>query len=250
MSCNSCSNVTLPGVAGPAGAVGPAGETGPSSTITVGTVTSGSPAAVVDVGTPGAAIFNFTIPTGATGPQGPSGTSVIYNTVTEVTTPTTTNPFALMGTAPLSVNELQEVGDMIVCDFEFYTDNPTQTVASGWVVMSVETGGSDTLIGYDSLPQFANAAEIRIYLIKDGATSVNVRYEVTRKTVTDFSNDDSSIVPTSPSLITQTKRTVDFGSITMDFSNQYDIHTYGKTANASFPLKLSRFTVIKHLIQV
>lgn len=248
MSCNSCSNVTLPGVAGPAGPVGPSGATGPSSTITVGTVTSGSPAAVVDVGTPGAAIFDFTIPTGATGPQGPDGTSVIYNTVTEVTTATTTNPFALMGTAPLSVNEMQEVGDMIVCDLEFYTDNIIESPASGWFVLSVETGGVDTVFAFDSLPQFVNAAAVRVYLIKDGATSVNVRYEITRKTVTDFSNDESSIVVSSQTVNPIT--TKDIASITMNFANQYDIHVYGKTANASFPLKLSRFTVIKHLIQV
>jgi hypothetical protein len=95
MSCNSCSNITLPGVVGPAGAVGDAGATGPSSTITVGTVTSGTPAAVVDVGTPGAAEFNFTIPTGATGPIGPNGVSIIEidtslgGGVTSQTSPTT-----------------------------------------------------------------------------------------------------------------------------------------------------------------
>ena len=95
MSCNSCSNVTLPGVAGPAGAAGATGATGPSSTITVGTVTTGSPAAVVDVGTPGAAEFNFTIPTGATGSIGPNGVSIIEidtslgGGVTSQTSPTT-----------------------------------------------------------------------------------------------------------------------------------------------------------------
>jgi hypothetical protein len=62
MSCNSCSNITLPGVVGPAGCRR-AGAAGASSTITVGTVTSGTPAAVVDVGTTGAATtFDFTIP--------------------------------------------------------------------------------------------------------------------------------------------------------------------------------------------
>jgi len=86
MSCNSCSNITLPGVAGPTGAVGDAGATGPSSTITVGTVTSGTPAAVVDVGTPGAAQFNFTIPPGAAGPIGPNGTTLLKSITSEVET--------------------------------------------------------------------------------------------------------------------------------------------------------------------
>ena len=80
MSCNSCSNITLPGVQGPQGPAGDAGPIGPSSTITVGTVTTGvagSPASVVDVGTPGAAEFDFTIPQGSQGIQGPAGVSVI-----------------------------------------------------------------------------------------------------------------------------------------------------------------------------
>ena len=135
-----------------------------------------------------------------------------------------------------------------VCDLEFYTDNIIEAPASGWFVLSVETGGVDTVFAFDSLPQFVNAAAVRVYLIKDGATSVNVRYEVTRKSVTDFSSDESSIVVSSQTVNPIT--TKDIGSITMNFANQYDIHVYGKTANASFPLKLSRFTVIKHLIQV
>lgn len=80
MSCNSCSNITLPGVQGPQGPTGDDGPVGPSSTITVGTVTTGaagSPASVVDVGTPGAAEFDFTIPQGVEGDQGPAGVSVI-----------------------------------------------------------------------------------------------------------------------------------------------------------------------------
>lgn len=55
------------------GGIGPAGT---AATITVGTVTTGaagSSATVVNSGTASAAVLNFTIPAGATGPQGPVG---------------------------------------------------------------------------------------------------------------------------------------------------------------------------------
>lgn len=55
------------------GGIGPAGT---AATITIGTVTTGaagSSATVVNSGTASAAVLNFTIPAGATGPQGPAG---------------------------------------------------------------------------------------------------------------------------------------------------------------------------------
>ena len=247
MSCNSCSNVTLPGVVGPAGAVGPpgaAGSIGPSSTITVGTVTSGSPAAVVNVGTTGAAIFDFTIPTGA---QGVSGTTVIHNNVSIPPTTQTVNPFALMDTAVLSTGELVSTGDMIVCDIEFMTNNPLESPASAYFIVSIETGSSDQFLLGDALPQFSTSSKVRLYIIKDGATSVNVRYDVLRKATSDYANDESILNSTAIGLLNDFGKSRDQGSITVDFSNQYDIHVYGKTANASFPLKLSRFTVTKYL---
>lgn len=114
MSCNSCSNVTLPGVVGPAGPAGPQGNPGsigPSSTITVGTVTSGSPAAVVDVGTPGAAIFDFTIPTGA---QGNNGVSIIeIDTVLGGGVTTQTSAVTAQKSFDIPANTWQNDGDMV-----------------------------------------------------------------------------------------------------------------------------------------
>jgi hypothetical protein len=114
MSCNSCSNVTLPGVVGPVGPAGPQGDPGsigPSSTITVGTVTSGSPAAVVDVGTPGAAIFDFTIPTGA---QGNNGVSIIeIDTVLGGGVTTQTSAVTAQKSFDIPANTWQNDGDMV-----------------------------------------------------------------------------------------------------------------------------------------
>ena len=67
------------GPQGPQGIQGPAGSDGldgTAATVTVGTTTTGaagSEAIVTNVGTDTAAILNFTIPAGATGPQGPQG---------------------------------------------------------------------------------------------------------------------------------------------------------------------------------
>lgn len=64
---------------GATGERGPQGATGAAATIKVGTVSTGNPgtdATVVNAGTASAAVFNFTIPRGATGaigPQGPAG---------------------------------------------------------------------------------------------------------------------------------------------------------------------------------
>ena len=69
----------LTGDRGATGERGPQGATGAAATIKVGTVSTGNPgtdAAVVNAGTANAAVFNFTIPRGATGaigPQGPAG---------------------------------------------------------------------------------------------------------------------------------------------------------------------------------
>ncbi|MFQ7081666.1 hypothetical protein [Sellimonas intestinalis] len=67
------------GETGATGPQGPKGATGEAASIKVGTVTTGeagSEASVKNAGTASAAVFNFTIPrgaTGATGPQGPKG---------------------------------------------------------------------------------------------------------------------------------------------------------------------------------
>jgi hypothetical protein len=69
----------LPGPQGFTGAMGPTGAigaTGLSSTITIGTTTTGYPgtnAIVSNSGTSNNVILNFTIPRGADGPQGPQG---------------------------------------------------------------------------------------------------------------------------------------------------------------------------------
>jgi hypothetical protein len=65
------------GAVGSAGPTGPAGADGATPTLAIGTVTTGSPgtqASVTNSGTAAAAVFNFTIPQGATGAAGSGGT--------------------------------------------------------------------------------------------------------------------------------------------------------------------------------
>ena len=89
--------VSIGALQGPQGATGPQGETGPqgpqgpagnngtdgaAATITVGEVTTleaGASASVTNSGTTSAAVFDFAIPQGATGPQGPQGTPTTVN---------------------------------------------------------------------------------------------------------------------------------------------------------------------------
>lgn len=64
------------GPQGPEGPEGPEGPQGPAATISIGSVTTlpaGSSATVVNSGTSGAAVFDFGLPEGDTGPQGEDG---------------------------------------------------------------------------------------------------------------------------------------------------------------------------------
>jgi collagen type VII alpha len=90
----SDSNVINAGsVIGPQGATGATGPQGPAATITVGTVTTGaegSSVIVTNSGTSGAAVLDFTIPKGDTGPafslNSVSGSAEVYG-ITSTTVP-------------------------------------------------------------------------------------------------------------------------------------------------------------------
>ena len=71
------------GPTGPSGVTGATGGTGSAATVSVGTVTTGEPgteAAVTNSGTPQDAVFNFTIPRGATGGEQPVQLLSAYST--------------------------------------------------------------------------------------------------------------------------------------------------------------------------
>jgi hypothetical protein len=82
LSANASQNpVQYPGiwaVLAQAGSLGPSGPAGAAATVTIGAITTGeagSQATVTNTGTSSAAVLNFTIPQGATGPAGSGGGS-------------------------------------------------------------------------------------------------------------------------------------------------------------------------------
>lgn len=87
---------------------GPEGPAGQAASVEAGTTTTGaagSDAAVENVGTTSAAVFNFTIPTGAVGPDGEAGTQQVGNVETNQLTPGSDNTVVInnSGTATAAV---------------------------------------------------------------------------------------------------------------------------------------------------
>jgi hypothetical protein len=102
---------------------------GAAASIAVGTVATGSPASVTNVGTTAAAVLNFTIPAGAAGPQGPAGDPAT-NLVTSVAGRT--------GTITLAV---ADVSNAVSASDARLTDARTPTAHK----TSHSTGGTDAL---------------------------------------------------------------------------------------------------------
>lgn len=87
------SPTSLVGATGATGATGPTGATGSAATIAVGTVTTGSAgssAIIVNSGTSGSAIFDFTIPRGDTGDTGATGATGATGSAATITVGTVT----------------------------------------------------------------------------------------------------------------------------------------------------------------
>jgi hypothetical protein len=100
-----------------AGTAGQNGAPGAAATIAVGTVTTvnpGDPATVTNVGTSGAAIFDFEIPEGAPGAAGVNGVSRLYSNVvpTSLAAPSVTP--VTIDSYTLPANTLVNNGDAII----------------------------------------------------------------------------------------------------------------------------------------
>jgi len=103
-----------------AGTAGQNGAPGAAATIAVGTVTTvnpGDPATVTNVGTSGAAIFDFEIPEGAAGAAGINGVSRLYTNFSTLTS-ITTQAWQQMDTYTLAANSLVNIGDSVILQFE------------------------------------------------------------------------------------------------------------------------------------
>jgi hypothetical protein len=105
-----------------AGTAGQNGAPGAAATIAVGTVTTvnpGDPATVTNVGTSGAAIFDFEIPEGAAGATGTPGVSRLFTSYFfGNTSSAVTSTWTSMDTYTLAGGSLVNIGDSVVINYE------------------------------------------------------------------------------------------------------------------------------------
>lgn len=128
--------------AGPTGATGPQGATGPAgsaATITVGTVTVGTPPAVVNSGTSSAAVLDFTLPD-VSGDVVQDGSVTAGNLAVWAS-----DNHVEDGGAPLTAEAvaitLNEYGPNLIVNGAFDADATGWTVGTGWAWESDGAGG-------------------------------------------------------------------------------------------------------------
>jgi negative regulator of sigma E activity len=155
MSCNSCSNITLPGVAGPAGSPGAAGADGngivsvsfQSTTNPLGTPAVAGYTDTYRITYTDATTFDYDIVNGSVGTDGIDGISVLYmdttgpNTASNNATSSGTN---LIRTDQIDGGTIGAVGDFIKIKGEVIADN----TGGYFSTVKVKFGGSDMLVWF------------------------------------------------------------------------------------------------------
>ena len=133
------------GPTGPQGNTGATGPTGTAATIAAGTTVTGAPgsnAAVTNVGSSSAAVFNFAIPAGvqgvqgSTGNTGPQGSSAFTTTVSGFTVPSVGSTVQVTFTDASWVN----IGQMI------YVSTAGGATSAGALQVTAKTGNLVTLL--------------------------------------------------------------------------------------------------------
>jgi hypothetical protein len=178
------------------GGAGPAGPTGAAATVSVGSIVTGaagSSASVTNVGTGTAAILNFTIPQGATGPAGSGGggggggtsgipfASVYHSVVNNANYPyfsvnnsngstTESTPNAALtwvpaGCTATALNVFSQQGGTITVTLRIGT--PSSMASSTDLTCTATTGNSCSATGSDTVPA-GNFVDLSI----SGASSV------------------------------------------------------------------------------
>ena len=155
MSCNSCSNITLPGVVGPAGAAGTPGNDGDgivsvafqSTTNPGGTPSVAGFTDTYRITYTDATTFDYNIVNGTVGSDGIDGVSVIEVNMTP--TSTTSNSFASGATQTVPLNgttlNFGDVDDFLRMKFSVIgdtTDNFFLGLIYDWQILY----GSDTIV--------------------------------------------------------------------------------------------------------
>lgn len=168
-NCN-CNSTTIP--RGPAGPQGPSGT---AATITIGTVTTvpaGDDATVTNSGTPSAAIFNFEIPEGETGPPGPEGPILPGGKIISDVKPNTiSNPAEL--SLLMLLSEATQLGHTFEVDLFFrcgINDLIIENVDTGVELFTISLPNDGSELQYDF--------GVKLYLTKTATNVLKGIYEV------------------------------------------------------------------------
>jgi hypothetical protein len=167
---------------------GNTGAPGAAATIAVGTVTTvnpGDPATVTNVGTSGAAIFDFEIPEGAAGTPGGAGVngvSRLYSMPIDFFSATLVNQWVQQHDYTVAANTLINDGDALVINLvsaKFYNLNNVVTISGQ---RRIRWGlGTSAGISVTYIPSFSNEP---FYISNDYTFQYNTRVEIIKSSAT------------------------------------------------------------------
>jgi hypothetical protein len=243
MSCNSCSNVTLPGVQGPAGANGAPGAPGDNGNGIV-SITLDSSVGNVDTyeitytdSSPNT--FNVT-----NGNDGNNGVSLINTITAPVAVSATSYSSAnAIGGTPWSVplNTLKDTGDTLRIEL---TVLPTFVDGGEYANVNIEVGGQVvhlwTVSPYDLTFEQNYYANIQVDLIKTSDTTLRVEflYSLHPQFFSDYANNlimGGSLVGSSVFSFARSNQTITVPSL---ITNNTDVDIQMKVSDATYPAKL------------
>jgi len=245
MSCNSCSNVTLPGVAGPAGAVGPQGAAGDDGLgFTGGSYDSGT--GIVTFTSDDGLGFSTTDLRGANGVASPALLEAATSS-TEIsnTSYTTALPGASVwnvadGTLDANEDTLVLLGNVL------FTQSDSVTYG-----LNIKFGTADIEIGYPTVAAFPDF-EGR-YIVKNTFSVEFTRVSNTELRVVsritlyygfgnvtfDYSNETFASMGDMPFEISNSSQSITGINLTTSGSSGYDIDVRLKTSSGASPCKLT-----------
>ncbi len=205
MSCNSCSNITLPGVVGPAGAPGASGAAGngivsvsfQSTTNPLGTPAVAGYTDTYRITYTDATTFDYDIVNGTVGTNGIDGISVLYMDTTGPNT--ASNNATSLGTSTPKTSQIDggtigTVGDFIKVKGEVIAD-----MADGYFsTVKVKFGTSDMLVWYAGQPLNGIALRFEVDLVVSDTNEITphfllCNYKVGNRLTQNFSEQSLEI---------------------------------------------------------
>lgn len=246
MSCNSCSNVTLPGVAGPAGPAGANGSNGVGITSIVWTSNSnGDPAGTE--GTTDTYTINYTngttatfiVTNGADGTNGTNGVSLI-NTITAPveTTVAAVGGYENLASWSVPANTLKDTGDTLRLQLKVLPKKSD----SEKVYVNIEVGSSSvpielsTTAPYDIRFMSFLFYTLQVDMIKISDTQLRVEW--TQLFEQQLSDDYSNGLVSLYGFSSGSSKSGQVITTNTMISNTIPVNIELQVTNASFPAKL------------